>query len=64
MVPLPILPLRQGVLERQTHEYAYHGLTNLCAALKMISGEIIGTCADRHRQQEDIYFIQLVDPNT
>ena len=29
----PILPLREGVPERQTHDYTRHGLTNLYAAL-------------------------------
>ena len=60
----PILPLRQGVPERQTHDYERHGVTNLYAALNVLSGKVIGSCADRHRQQEYIDFLQLVDRST
>jgi transposase len=37
---------------------------NLYAALNVLSGKVIGTCADRHRQQEYIDFLQLVDRRT
>jgi transposase len=60
----PILPLRPGIPERQTHDYERHGVTNLYAALNVLSGKVIGTCADRHRQQEYIDFLQLVDRRT
>jgi len=57
----PILPLRPGVPERQTHDYERHGVTNLYAALNVLSGKVIGSCTARHRQQEYIEFLQLVD---
>jgi transposase len=60
----PILALRPGIPERQTHDYERHGVTNLYAALNVLSGKVIGTCADRHRQQEYIEFLQLVDSST
>jgi transposase len=60
----PILPLQPGVPERQTHDYERHGVTNLYAALNVISGQVIGSCAERHRQQEYIEFLQLVDRRT
>jgi transposase len=60
----PILPLRPGVPERQTHDYERHGVTNLYAALNVASGKVIGACADRHRQREYIEFLKLVDRNT
>lgn len=60
----PILPLRPGVPERQTHDYERHGVTNLYAALNVASGKVIGACAGRHRQQEYIEFLKLVDRNS
>ena len=60
----PILPLRPGVPERQTHDYERHGVTNLYAALNVLSGKVIGSCTERHRQQEYIEFLQLVDQST
>jgi transposase len=60
----PILPLRQGIPERQTHDYIRHGVTNLYAALNVASGKVIGAFADRHRQKEYIEFLDLVDHRT
>jgi transposase len=68
----PILPLRPGLPERQTHDYLRHGVTNLYAALDVASGQVIGSCADRHRAQEYprnpppgfIDFLRLVNRNT
>jgi transposase len=60
----PILPLRPGIPERQTHDYERHGVTNLYAALNVASGEVIGSCADRHRAEDYIEFLKLVDRNT
>ena len=60
----PILPLRQGIPERQTHDYLRHGVTNLYAALNVASGKVIGAFADRHRQKEYIEFLDLVDRRT
>jgi transposase len=57
----PILPLREGVPERQTHDYTRHGVTNLYAALNVASGKVIGSCVERHRHQEYIEFLKLVD---
>jgi hypothetical protein len=56
----PILPLRPGIPERQTHDYVRHGVTNLYAALNVASGKVIGAFADRHRQKEYIEFLDLV----
>ena len=60
----PILPLRPGLPERQTHDYERHGVTNLYAALNVASGKVIGCCEDRHRAQEYIEFLKLVDRST
>ena len=60
----PILPLRPGIPERQTHDYERHGVTNLYAALNVASGQVIGACADRHCAEDYIAFLKLVDQNT
>ena len=60
----PILPLRPGIPERQTHDYERHGVTNLYAALNVASGQVIGACAERHRAEEYIGFLKLVDKKT
>jgi len=60
----PILPLRPGVPQRQTHDYVRHGITNLYAALNVVSGKVIAALSDRHRQTEYIEFLDLVDRRT
>ena len=35
----PVLPLRPGVPERQTHDYIRHGTTSLFAALDIATGQ-------------------------
>jgi transposase len=57
----PLLPLGPGQAERHTHDYARHGTTSLFAALNVATGEIIGTCHSRHRQQEFIKFLEQID---
>lgn len=60
----PILPLRPGIPARQTHDYTRHGTTTLFAALSMLDGTVIGDCMPRHRHQEFIRFLQLINVNT
>jgi len=60
----PILPLRQGIPERQTHDYIRHGTTTLFAALSVLDGTVIGQCHDKHRHQEFIKFLNLLDRQT
>jgi transposase len=60
----PILPLRPGIPSRQTHDYQRHGTTTLFAALNMLDGKVIGDCMPRHRHQEFIRFLQLIDTKT
>lgn len=57
----PVLPLRPGVPERQTHDYIRHGTTWLFAALEVATGKVIGKCQRRHRSQEFLKFLQAVD---
>lgn len=57
----PVLPLRPGVPERQTHDYIRHGTTSLFAALDVATGKIIGACHRRHRHQEFLRFLKRID---
>jgi transposase len=57
----PILPLRPGLPERQTHDYERHGTTTLFAALNVLEGTVIGECQPRHRHQEFLHFLRRID---
>jgi transposase len=60
----PGLPLVKGRLGTMTHDYKRNGTTTLFAALEMTEGSVIGTCMDRHRHQEWIKFLKLIDLKT
>src|SRR5450755_2901448 len=57
----PILPLRPGLPEQRTSDYERHGITSLFAALDVATGKVIGKCHRRHRHQEFLKFMKLVD---
>ena len=59
----PILPLRPGLPERQTHDYKRHGTTTLFAAFNILNGKVIGTCQDRHRSREFVRFLNHLEKN-
>lgn len=56
----PILPLRPGIPERQTHDYERNGLTSLYAALDVASGAVIGECSERHTGADFLRFLKLL----
>jgi transposase len=56
----PILPMRTGIPERQTHDYARHGVTSLFAALNVATGQVTDACYPRHRHQEFLRFLKKV----
>ncbi|MBI4469194.1 MAG: IS630 family transposase [Acidobacteria bacterium] len=60
----PGLPLKKGRCGTMTHDYKRNGTTTLFAALEMAEGRLIGTCMDRHRHQEWIKFLALIDRET
>lgn len=60
----PLLPLRPGIPERQTHDYKRHGTTTLFAALSMLDGKVISECLPRHRAKEFIRFLKRIDSET
>ena len=57
----PILPLRPGLPERQTHDYKRHGTTTLFAAFNILNGKVIGSCLPRHRAREFIRFLNHLE---
>lgn len=57
----PILPLRPGLPERQTHDYKRHGTTTLFAAFNILNGKVIGSCLPRHRGREFIKFLTQLE---
>jgi len=57
----PILPLRPGLPERQTHDYKRHGTTTLFAAFNILNGKVIGSCLPRHRGTEFVKFLTQVE---
>jgi len=56
----PILPMRSGIPERQTHDYARHGTTSLFAALEVATGTVTDACYPKHRHQEFLKFLKKV----
>ena len=57
----PLLPMRPGQVERQSHDYVRHGTTSLFAALDAKSGKIIGELHRRHRAIEFRTFLDTID---
>jgi transposase len=57
----PLLPMRPGIPERQTHDYRRYGTTTLFAALNVLDGTVIGQCQPRHRHQEFLAFLEKLD---
>ena len=60
----PVLALRPGIPERQTHDYVRHGTTTLYAALRVLDGVVIGECRRRHRTKEFIQFLNRLETAT
>jgi len=57
----PILPLRPGLPERQTHDYKRHGTTTLFAAFNILDGKVMGSCRPRHRSREFVKFLNELE---
>jgi transposase len=56
-----ILPLQEGIPERQTHDHLRNGTTDLFAALDVLRGKIVGECHKRHRAKEFLAFLRFLD---
>lgn len=60
----PGLPLKKGRCGTMTHDYVRHGTTTLFSALELLQGRVIGMCEKRHRHQEWLKFLRLIDAQT
>ncbi len=57
----PGLPMKKGRGQTMTHDYKRNGTTTLFAALNTATGEVYGLCQQRHRHQEWLKFLRLID---
>src|SRR5713101_5255247 len=57
----PGLPMKKGRAGTMTHDYKRHGVTTLFAALNVLEGKVIGQCMKRHRHQEFIRFLNVIE---
>jgi transposase len=60
----PGLPIKKGRCGTMTHDYKRNGTTTLFAAMDTAEGRLIGTCMPRHRHQEWIKFLKIIDEQT
>jgi transposase len=60
----PGLPLRRGRVGTMTHDYKRNGTTTLFAAIEMAAGKVFAKCMARHRHQEWIKFLALIEAQT
>ena len=57
----PGLPIKKGRGATMTHDYKRNGTTTLFAALNVASGEVYGLCQQKHRHQEWLRFLRMID---
>ncbi len=57
----PSLPMVKGRGATMTHDYKRNGTTTLFAALNVLTGQVTGRCFDRHRHEEFLKFLQVID---
>ena len=57
----PGLPLKKGRCQTMTHDYKRNGTTTLFAALNVANGEVFGLCQEKHRHQEWLKFLRMID---
>lgn len=57
----PGLPLKKGRCGTMTHDYKRNGTATLFAALDTFDGSVISMCDDRHRHQEWLRFLRVID---
>jgi transposase len=60
----PGLPLKRGRAGTMTHDYKRNGTATLFAALNTLDGKVISLCQQRHRHQEWLRFLRLVNDAT
>lgn len=60
----PGLPMKKGRCGTMTHDYKRNGTATLFAALNTVDGTVISMCDDRHRHQEWLRFLRVIDDLT
>jgi transposase len=60
----PGLPMKRGRAGTMTHDDQRNGTTTLFAALNTLDGTVISMCQDRHRHEEWLKFLRLIDRKT
>jgi transposase len=60
----PGLPLKKGRAGTMTHDYKRNGTATLFAAMNTLDGTVISMCDDRHRHQEWLRFLRVIDDVT
>ena len=60
----PGLPLKKGRCGTMTHDYKRNGTATLFAAMNTLDGTVISMCDDRHRHQEWLKFLKVIDEVT
>jgi transposase len=60
----PGLPLKPGRAGTMTHDYKRNGTATLFAALSTMDGKVISLCQQRHRHQEWLRFLRLLNDAT
>jgi transposase len=60
----PGLPMKAGRAGTFTHDYKRHGTKTLFAALNTLDGAVISMCQDKHRHQEWLKFLRLIERST
>jgi transposase len=57
----PGLPMKKGRGQTMTHDYKRNGTTTLFAALNTANGEVFHLCQERHRHQEWLKFLRMIN---
>ena len=57
----PTLPMGLGYVEGYTHDYVRHGTTTLFAALDIATGQVMAQCRKRHRHEEFLAFLRMIE---
>ena len=60
----PGLPLKKGRCGTMTHDYKRNGTATLFAAMSTLDGTVISMCDERHRHQEWLKFLRVIDQVT
>jgi len=60
----PGLPIKKGRCGTMTHDYKRNGTATLFAAMNTLDGTVISMCDDRHRHQEWLKFLRVINEVT